>query len=260
MTAYEEKQEARRQRYLDHAAKADDDAGAAYQKARDMAAAIPFGQPILVGHYSETGDRNYRRRIHDTFGKSFALSAKAADYQRKAEAVGTGGISSDDPEAIDKLKAELAAVHAAREKMKEANKAIRRGDRGRLAELGFSEKQIDALFKPDCCGRIGFASYAVSNNNANARRIEKRIADLEAKKAQIDIEEQADGYTYREDTTENRAMFIFPGKPDDETRSILKKNAFKWSPTRGAWVRQLTGAARFAATTVRQDLKKIATK
>lgn len=44
--------------------------------ARDMAVQTPFGQPILVGHHSENRDRNFRDRIHNTFGKAFAEQNK----------------------------------------------------------------------------------------------------------------------------------------------------------------------------------------
>ncbi|CAL1519136.1 DUF3560 domain-containing protein [Chitinophaga sp. MM2321] len=56
-----------------------------YRKAKDMAAVIPFGQPIHIGHHSEKRDRNYRDKIHNTFGKSFAEAEKAEHYNSKAE-------------------------------------------------------------------------------------------------------------------------------------------------------------------------------
>lgn len=62
------------------------------KRARDMGEAIPFGQPILVGHHSEGRDRNLRGRIHNTYGKAFALQDKAKHYEQKAARVGTGGI------------------------------------------------------------------------------------------------------------------------------------------------------------------------
>ena len=49
-------------------------------------------------------------------------------------------------------------------------------------------------------------------------------------------------------------MFIFPGKPDEDTRSLLKSHAFKWSPSRGAWVRHLNNAGLWAAKTIRAVL------
>lgn len=56
-----------------------------YERAKNMAGAIPFGQPILIGHHSEQRDRNYRDKIYNTFGKSFKLQEKAEYYKDKAE-------------------------------------------------------------------------------------------------------------------------------------------------------------------------------
>ena len=63
---------------------------------------IPFGQPILVGHHSETRDRNYRKRIHGQLPEErFDASKKAKRRSaERAASVGKGGISSDDPEAV----------------------------------------------------------------------------------------------------------------------------------------------------------------
>jgi hypothetical protein len=102
MNSYEEKQAARKARLEDRASSAQAESATVYKRAKTMASAIPFGQPILVGHHSEGRDRNYRGRIHGTFGKAFALSDKAEHYAQKAASVGTGGISSDDPDAVIK--------------------------------------------------------------------------------------------------------------------------------------------------------------
>lgn len=261
MNAYEQKQAARKARYEERAEQASAESTSTYNRARDMAQAIPFGQPILVGHHSETRDRNYRDRIHTTYGKAFALQDKAKHYEQKAASVGTGGISSDDPDAIEKLRAELANVEQAQERMKAANKAIRthKTDESRIAVLvaqGLTETQAVELLKPDFAGRVGFPSYTLSNNNANARRIAGRIAELEKRRQRADVEQEGDGYIYREDADENRVMFVFPGKPDEATRGLLKRHAFKWSPSRGAWVRQLNNAGLWAARSIREALDK----
>lgn len=41
----------------------------------------------------------------------------------------------------------------------------------------------------------------------------------------------------------NRIQIIFDGKPDEDTRSELKSEAFKWAPSQGVWQRQLTDNA-----------------
>lgn len=249
MNAYEAKQEAKRERYEERAAKAQGDSNMTYKRARTMAEVIPFGQPILVGHHSEGRDRNYRNKIHNTFGKAFALQDKAAHYASKAASVGTGGISSDDPDAIDKLRTELASLERAQVTMKAANKAIRANKTpetqlAALVVLGFTEARAAQLLQKDFGGRIGFASYSLTNNNANMRRIAGRIAELEKHRQRAGTEQAGNGFVYREDIEENRVMFVFEGKPDEATRKTLKDNGFKWSPSRDGkpWVRKLNNA------------------
>lgn len=57
MNSYEAKQAARKARFEERAEQASAESASTYNRARDMAQAIPFGQPILVGHHSETRDR-----------------------------------------------------------------------------------------------------------------------------------------------------------------------------------------------------------
>jgi hypothetical protein len=262
MNKYEQKQEERRQRYQERAAGASSESDAAWNEARKRGEAIPFGQPILVGHHSEGRDRSYRAGINRLHEKSFALSDKARHYEQKAASVGTGGISSDDPDAIEKLRAELAGCQDSQERMKAANKAIRAGKTPdkqltALMELGYCAEVAQSLIKGDFCGRVGFASYQLSNNNANMTRIKKRIEQLEALRSREAVELETEGYKYREDADENRVMFEFEGKPSPDVRELLKRNAFKWSPSRGAWVRQLTNAGIYAGKVVREGLAKL---
>lgn len=100
---YEEKQAARRERYEELSDKASRESEQAHQAFRDKMSAIPFGQPILVGHHSEKRDRRYREKAWDTLGKAVKLSDKADYYEGKANSVGKAGISADDANAIAKL-------------------------------------------------------------------------------------------------------------------------------------------------------------
>ena len=100
----------------------------------------------------------------------------------KIRGVGTGGISSDDPQAVEKLEAKLATLEKHQETMKAANAAIRMKDPvkrdAKLADLGYTPEQITQLIEPDFCGRIGYPAYALQNNNANIRRIRGRLEEL----------------------------------------------------------------------------------
>jgi len=268
MNTYEAKQAARKVRYEARAGQARQQSDAAHEQAQNMAQAIPFGQPILVGHHSEGADRRYRARISGGYEKSFALNKQAEHYADKAAAVGKGGISSDDPDAIEKLKAKLAKLQAAQDSMKKLNALVRRHAKAdtetRVAALMatglIDETHARQLITPDYAGRIGFAAYQLQNNNANIRRIAERIKALEKVAERPESERSGDGYAYREDPQENRAMFLFDGKPAKDTRDVLKRHGFRWSPTRSAWVRQLTGNAQWAARDVIRYLDEAATQ
>lgn len=258
MNSYEERQEARRERYLERAERARAESRKGLQQAREMSEVIPFGQPIHVGHHSEKRDRAFRARIRATSEKAFRLDEKADYYEQKAASVGKGGISSDDPDAIEKLKEELARLKKKQEYMKETNRAIRlkdtaKGD-AKLAEMGYTTEDIAKLREP-VYGRIGIPAYMITNNGANIRRIEARIKELEQRAEQEPVHITTDLYELK--IEDNRVQFIFDGKPDEDVRSILKRHAFKWSPSRGAWVRQASGNGLYAAREVRRQLDKM---
>ena len=169
----------------------------------------------------------------------------------KIRSVGTGGISSDDPQAVEKLEAKLAALETHQEMMKAANAAIRmkdpaKGD-AKLAELGYTPEDIAKLREPDFCGRIGYPAYALQNNNANIRRIRGRIAELKKRTESTPEGWEFDGGRVVVNTTENRLQVIFDGKPDADVRTELKGEGFRWAPSQGAWQRQLTDNAMRAA-------------
>lgn len=169
----------------------------------------------------------------------------------KIRSVGTGGISSDDPQAVEKLEAKLAALEKHQELMKAANVAIRMKDPtegdAKLAELGYTPEDIAKLREPDFCGRIGYPAYALQNNNANIRRIRGRIAELKKRTENTPEGWEFDGGRVVVNTAENRLQIIFDGKPDADIRTELKGEGFRWAPSQGAWQRQLTDNAMRAA-------------
>ena len=107
MNPYERKQEEKRQRLLDTAEKAKKRSDSAHDRAQTIADGIPMGQPILVGHHSEKRHRADLRRIDNGYRKAFEESDRAEELERRAEAVGTGGVSSGDPDAVAKLEQKI---------------------------------------------------------------------------------------------------------------------------------------------------------
>jgi hypothetical protein len=137
---YEERKEHRINRYKEQAQKAGNEFDALFAKAHNAASAIPFGQPILVGHHSEGADRSYWGRIETTHRKSFEAAEKAAYYQDKAEtAVTNNAISGDNPDAVNLYREKLAKLETAQEQMKAVNKAFSKGDDA-LKALGLTDE------------------------------------------------------------------------------------------------------------------------
>lgn len=268
MNAYEQKQEARRARLEAAADRAESRANAAYKRAdlREEVSGIPFGQPVLVGHHSERRHRKAIERADNAMRASIAESKRAGDLRARADSIGSGGISSDDPEAVAKLRDKLARAEAVQDFMREANKAVRKaikaGGADKPEAVAQLARDLDALqsgrgilaaelIKPDYCGRIGFAAYQLSNNSAEIGRIKKRIAQLEANTKREARETEFQGFcTVRENVEDNRLQIIFPGKPAPAIIAELKSRGFRWSPTAGAWQRILNNAARWAAECV----------
>ena len=145
MGNYEERQQAKKDRFLELAENARQKSTAEFKKA-DMsegATGIPLGQPILVGHHSEGRHRRTIERADNAMRRSIEADSKAEYYEGKAKGVGTGGISSDDPDALEKLRSKLEGLEKSQERMKAANKIIKskKGTDAEKIELGFSKSK-----------------------------------------------------------------------------------------------------------------------
>jgi hypothetical protein len=185
-------------------------------------------------------------------------SKLAEKLAEKAASVGKGGISSDDPDAVAKLKIQLEKITKAQNTMVAFNKAMRAGDAaGMLAAVGTEEK-VRLLMMPDYMGRTGFQAYSLSNNRANMKRVEERIAALEKKAAAVTYKEIVrDGYKIVQNPELNRIQFVFEGKPSGDIISKLKQCGFRWAPSCMAWQRHLNNAGVHAANDVRRYLGEV---
>ena len=175
-------------------------------------------------------------------------------------------IKSNDPEVIPALEKKLAALQAAHTRMKEAN-AYYRKHKTLDGCPGIDDKTREWLTKPGvfACGdgspialyKCPYPTYALSSNNAKIKSVAARLEKLRAEKNAVPVEEidEDAGFSYVENTDMMRIQFIFDGKPDEETRGILKGNGFRWAPSQGAWQRQLTDNGRRAAENVKTALR-----
>ena len=77
------------------------------------------------------------------------------------------------------------------------------------------------------------------NKNLLARKIKQVENAKEFKEFEVEVNKW-DLISYGNDIENARVYLKFNGKPSDETISVLKKNAFKWSPKNQRWQRQTT--------------------
>ena len=174
---------------------------------------------------------------------------------------GKDQILSGDQDAIEKLEKKLENLKDMQARMKEANKAIRMKDMEKgddlLKNMGYTEKQIKELREPDFCGRIGYPSYALQNNNANIHRIEGRLKELRAAKEKGTQETENKFFKVVENTESMRLQLLFDEKPEPEVREVLRRNGFRWAQSQEAWQRQLNNNARYALERVKEQLEKL---
>ena len=258
MNDYERKQEERRARLDARAAKAADWSSRALTSARAIASAIPFGQPVLVGHHSERRHRSDIARQDRLMGRAVAEHRKSEALAKRAASVGTGGVSQDDPDAVVKLEAERAKLEKFRGDAKAINAAIRKGaKRGTtgqidaLTALGHSEAEAVALLKPDSLGNVGVPAYVLTNTGASIRRFEKRIAELRAKAATpVRDAIETTLYTISESAEDNRTRIEFAARQPEHVVDELAARGFRWTPSLGVWQRHRSPGAWAAALAI----------
>ena len=168
----------------------------------------------------------------------------------KIRSTGMGGISADDPQAIQKLEAKLEKLQAAQETMKAVN-AYYRKHKTLDGCPALSAERIEAM-KEEMSSQWHiqdkpYPSWALSNNNAEIRRIKGRIAELTKKQETAYSGWEFEGGTVEMNREDNRLQIFFEEKPDEKTRETLKESGFRWSPKAGAWQRQLNDNAIYAA-------------
>jgi hypothetical protein len=107
-----------------------------------------------------------------------------------------------------------------------------------------------------------YEPYELSNLGANIRttkkRIEKLLAEATARQAGPTPDIEGAGFTITENLDENRVQILFPGKPSVEVRRAVKAAGCRWSPSQGAWQRQLNDNGRYAARSVATALNVMA--
>ena len=166
----------------------------------------------------------------------------------KIRGTGTGGISADDRNAVEKLEMKLAGLIESQEHMKVVNAYYRKHKTLEgCPDLSWDVMQelkvsMSRDWRKD---PVPFPEYSLSNNNANIRRVKQRIEDLSSKSEFAGW--SFEGGRAEANEAENRLQLLFDEKPTADQRQELKRNGFIWAPSQGAWQRQLNKNAIHAA-------------
>jgi hypothetical protein len=257
MTNYEEKKQARIERYNELAGKAGARSNDLANESSEMVRAIPMGQPIMPDHHSYKSDVAYRERAGNKMRKSFEESDKAEYYKNKAEAAESNtAISSDDPEALTKLKSKLESLQAHQVHAKKINAYYKKV--GTLDGCEFAEDYDHKALASNIAyswDKRPYASFTLTNNNSKMKATKDRIARLEQSANTEYHDILFTGGAIHHDTEQNRVQLIFDDVPDAEVRAICKSFAFRWSRANTAWQRQLTRAGQYAARSAVKEIE-----
>ena len=172
----------------------------------------------------------------------------------KIRSTGMGGISADDPQAVQKLEKKLAGLEKAQETMKAVN-AYYRKHKTLDGCPHLSSESIEKM-KADMSSQWHiedkpYPTWALSNNNAEIRRVKERIKSLSLQKEIGYVGWEFEGGKVEANTEANRLQIFFDEKPDAAAREELKSNGFRWSPKAEAWQRQLTDNAYYSANYIK---------
>ena len=170
-------------------------------------------------------------------------------------------ILSKNQDAVELLEEKIAKLEEEHKQKLYWNKYYKKNGTLKGAE-GLSDKQIEIV--EDFVRRNpSFAPFSVTNDTANIRRYKQRLEKMkEAKATGTKIETVNDENNNKlfkvvKNTELMRLQLIFTDKPNDEVRTILKKNSFRWSPKNNAWQRQLTENGMFALKRVVNEINKL---
>ena len=206
-----------------------------------------------------TGAGNYPYRKHEKKmnreGRLWEEYNEIKGILDKIKKVGTGSIDLTDPNAREMLQERLESLQNKLELDKRLNAYWRKHKTFEGCPDLSAEKatKLTAEFT-DTMNRCAWVTkpypdYELTSLRDKIKRTQERIEQLnilEQKQNDGDGKEKFDGGEIVRNYEENRLQILFDDKPDEDMRTKLKSNGFKWSPRNKAWQRQLTRNAEYA--------------
>jgi hypothetical protein len=198
-----------------------------------MMSVIPMGQPILVGHYSEKRDRNYRNRAWNKMGKAVEQRDLAEHHVSKAGGLEhqlDRSIFSDDDNAVEAIEARISENEAKREQMKLVNKLWRKKDAAGLAALGIDLEQLNQKLAAagGYWGSQPHLPYEMSNLGGRITADRKRIEAIKARTARREQAEASPNGVMLKEHSGGFCSVTFAEKPDRSILDALRAANFHW--------------------------------
>lgn len=193
---------------------------------------------------AEKRNATAHKRLEDLVEGSRKDRARILSWLTPAE---DRSIRTEDPEAATKLAAKAESVKQGADRMVELNKryrALRKTtDSDDQAYMLLFEETTEAerkhieINRRFCPGGTNqpYPSFDITNERARQKTAAARSAHIERLKTVHDSEWQGANARVLDNVQANRIQIFFPGKPDEATRTRLKRSGFRWSPTEGAW-------------------------
>jgi hypothetical protein len=163
-------------------------------------------------------------------------------------------ISASDPQALEKLNDKLEACTKQQTFMKEVNTYYRKygtckGAPNMSDTLADKiDRRIQTTTRP--WETVPFSNYELTNNNAEIKRLQKRIAEITRNREIGFVGWKFEGGEAVINTELNRLQLFFDERPTAEQCGILGHKGFHWSPRERAWQRQLNDNAIYAVNYV----------
>lgn len=159
---------------------------------------------------------------------------------------------------IDRYKTELEGMKKNHDLMKEGNKRIKQA----LKDMENIDDYLMNTFNVpkhmiDWTMKFGFG---LQNNNANMKRVEQRIKELEQKEAHRQTEPEKDiifkGGKVVMNYEIDRIQIFFDNRPTSEELTEWKQkglSSFNWSPYTKSWMRKITANAIWSTKRMLKD-------
>jgi hypothetical protein len=177
---------------------------------------------------------------HNHLQRLIDFRARAQKAIRRKLCPTAGPIMSGDSDAQQRLQQNVDEAKRRQAWMKTINAAhkkyLKNPARFDFSDFPKGDQELIRNYKPAYSWEPHpFAPYELTNNSANIRRMEARLATISQNQQRTTEEIEGEHARYEDSPADNRVRLYFPGKPSAEIRSTLKSCGFRWSPTIGAW-------------------------